>query len=135
MDGRNEVRRGHVQGRGHRRDALRGGAVALSLGHPRPLEKKHHRDGHGAGNKELEQPEEFWIVNHGVAETEEDMKALIVGAGALHAEPLPFLLPMRQASLSRWCFGEGLRSVKPMTRMTIGEYRTPDGGNMPSVFC
>jgi hypothetical protein len=79
--GRNGVRRGHVQGRGHRRDALRGGAVALSLGHPRPLKKTHHRDGHGEGDEELEQLEEFWIVNHGEAETEEDMKALILEQG------------------------------------------------------
>jgi predicted N-acetyltransferase YhbS len=76
----------------------------------------------------------FWIANHGVAETESDMKALILGAGAAHAEPLSFLLPTRQANLFRWCLGEGLKAVKPMTLMTIGTYRTPSGSYVPSVF-
>ena len=76
----------------------------------------------------------FWIANHGVAETEDDMKALILGAGTVNAGPLSFLLPIRQASLFRWCLGEGLKATKPMTLMTIGEYRTPDGSYIPSVF-
>ena len=41
--------------------------------------------------------------NHAVAETEEDMKALLLGAAAMNAEPLSFLLPVRQASFFRWC--------------------------------
>ncbi|HEX6979740.1 MAG TPA: GNAT family N-acetyltransferase [Alphaproteobacteria bacterium] len=76
----------------------------------------------------------FWIVNHGVAETEDDMKALFLGAGAAEAAPLSFLLPTRQASLFRWCLGEGLKAVMPMTLMTIGTYRTPSGSYLPSVF-
>jgi predicted N-acetyltransferase YhbS len=76
----------------------------------------------------------FWIANHGVAETEDDMKALILGAGATHTDPLSFLLPVRQASLFRWCLGEGLKAAKPMTLMTIGEYQTPNGSYIPSVF-
>ena len=76
----------------------------------------------------------FWLANHGVAETEDDMKALILGAAAAHAEPFSFLLPIRQASLFRWCLGQGLKAAKPMTLMTIGEYRTPEGSYIPSVF-
>jgi predicted N-acetyltransferase YhbS len=76
----------------------------------------------------------FWLANHGVAETEDDMKALILGAGAANAQPLSFLLPIRQASLFRWCLSEGLKAAKPMTLMTIGEYRTPEGSFIPSVF-
>ena len=76
----------------------------------------------------------FWIANHGVAETEDDMKALILGAAVVHAEPLSFLLPVRQASLLRWCLSEGLKAAKPMTLMTIGEYQTPNGSYTPSVF-
>jgi predicted N-acetyltransferase YhbS len=76
----------------------------------------------------------FWLANHGVAETEDDMKALILGAGAANAQPLSFLLPIRQASLFRWCLSEGLKAAKPMTLMTIGEYRTPEGSYLPSVF-
>jgi hypothetical protein len=44
----------------------------------------------------------FWLTNHGVAETEADMRALIAGAAA-SAGPVSLLLPVRQASLSRWC--------------------------------
>jgi predicted N-acetyltransferase YhbS len=76
----------------------------------------------------------FWIANHGIAETEDDMKALILGAGAAHKEPLSFLLPLRQASLFRWCLDQGLKAMKPMTLMTLGEYRTPNGSYLPSVF-
>ena len=76
----------------------------------------------------------FWLANHGVAETEEDMKALILGAAAGTTEPLSFLVPLRQAGLVRWCLAEGLRAAKPMTLMSLGEYRTPNGSYMPSVF-
>lgn len=76
----------------------------------------------------------FWIANHGVAEGDEDMKALILGAAALCAEPLSFLLPTRQADLFRWCIDKGFKAVKPMTLMTKGLYRAPDGSYLPSVF-
>ena len=75
-----------------------------------------------------------WLVNHGVAETEQAMRALILGAAAVTSEALSFLLPLRQTSLVRWCLAEGFRAVKPMTLMTLGEYRTPAGSYMPSVF-
>jgi predicted N-acetyltransferase YhbS len=76
----------------------------------------------------------FWIANHGVAESEGDMKDLILGAAAAQSEPLSFLLPVRQASLLRWCLEEGLRPAKPMTLMSMGEYRVPGGSFLPSVF-
>jgi len=74
----------------------------------------------------------FWIANHGVAESESDIQALIVGAAAVG--PVSFLLPTRQTGLFRWCLGQGMKAVKPMTLMTIGQYRAPDGPYMPSVF-
>jgi predicted N-acetyltransferase YhbS len=76
----------------------------------------------------------FWIANHGVAETQDDMKALILGAAALNDEPLSFLLPIRQTGLFRWCLDVGLKAMKPMTLMTIGEYRAPSGSCIPSVL-
>jgi predicted N-acetyltransferase YhbS len=76
----------------------------------------------------------FWPLNHGVAETEADMRALLLGAAALSPEPLAFLLPVRQADLLRWCLAEGLRVVKPMTLMTTGEYREPSGSYFASVL-
>jgi ribosomal protein S18 acetylase RimI-like enzyme len=78
----------------------------------------------------------FWLANHGVAETEADMRALVAGAAAAAAspEPVSLLLPVRQASLFRWCLAEGMRVVKPMTLMAMGEYREPGGVWFPSVF-
>jgi predicted N-acetyltransferase YhbS len=76
----------------------------------------------------------FWPLNHGVAETEEEMKALLLGAGAVSAEPLSFLLPVRQANFFRWCLSEGLRVIKPMTLMVMGEYQEPDGCYFVSVL-
>ena len=76
----------------------------------------------------------FWIMNHGVAETEADMRALISGAGSTSAEPISFLLPTRQASLFRWCLEEGLQVAKPMTLMNMGEYQQPRGYYFPSVL-
>jgi predicted N-acetyltransferase YhbS len=71
--------------------------------------------------------------NHAVADTHEDMEALLLGAAAMNAEPLSFLLPMRQASFFRWCLSEGLRAVMPMTLMAMGKYQKPEGCYLPSV--
>ncbi len=76
----------------------------------------------------------FFPAAYAVAETEEDMNALIAGALGAGDEPASFLLPTRQAGLLRWCLSEGLRPVKPMTYMSIGEYRQPDGCWIPSVL-
>jgi GNAT superfamily N-acetyltransferase len=76
----------------------------------------------------------FFPAAYAVAKTEDDMRALITGALAAGDEPGSFLLPTRQAGLFRWCLSEGLRAVKPMTYMSIGEYRRPDGCWIPSVL-
>ena len=73
----------------------------------------------------------FWPLNHAVAETEEDMQALLLGAGNL--SPIAFLLPTRQTSLFRWCLKHGLRVIKPLTLMAMGEYHEPRGCYLPSV--
>jgi GNAT superfamily N-acetyltransferase len=72
----------------------------------------------------------FFPAAHAVAESERDMLALIAGAGA----PASFLLPARQGELLRACLDAGLRVVKPMTYMTLGEYREPAGAWIPSVL-
>ena len=76
----------------------------------------------------------FFPAAYAVAETEDDMCALIVGALAAVEQPASFLLPARQAGLLRWCLEQGLRVVKPMTYMAIGEYREPGGYWIPSVL-
>jgi Acetyltransferase (GNAT) domain len=76
----------------------------------------------------------FFPAACAVAETENDMRALIMGALAADEAPASFLLPARQAALFRWCLRDGLRVVKPMTYMSMGEYREPDGCWVPSVL-
>jgi predicted N-acetyltransferase YhbS len=75
----------------------------------------------------------FWIMNHGVGETEADVCDLLAGASAAFAEPLALLVPVRRTSLFRWCLANGLRFVKPMTLMAMGEYQDPRGAFWPSV--
>lgn len=74
-----------------------------------------------------------WAQNHGVAETEEDMRALILGMGASMSESVSFLLPIRQTRFFRWCLDQGLRVVKPMTLMAMGDYQEPKGRYFTSV--
>jgi predicted N-acetyltransferase YhbS len=76
----------------------------------------------------------FFPAAYGVAETEDDMCGLIAGTLAGSSEPASFLLPTRQAGIFRWCLSAGLRPLKPMTYMTIGEYREPAGAWIPSVL-
>jgi GNAT superfamily N-acetyltransferase len=75
----------------------------------------------------------FWPMAHGVAETDEDMQALLLGAAAALDQPLAILVPLR-SRLFAWCLGEGLRSVKPMNLMTLGFYQEPRGAWFPSVL-
>ena len=76
----------------------------------------------------------FFPAAHAVAESQEAMAALIAGALAADEHPASFLLPTRQTELFRWCLEAGLRVVKPMVYMTIGEYREPAGAWVPSVL-
>lgn len=75
---------------------------------------------------------ELWALNHAVAENEDDMHALLLGAGN-QCEHLSFLLPTRQTDLFRWCLKQGMKVVKPMTLMSMGDYREPRGCYLPSV--
>jgi GNAT superfamily N-acetyltransferase len=76
---------------------------------------------------------QFWPVNHSVAETEEDMRALLTGASQQCEGPLSFILPTRQATFFRWCLKNGMKAIKPMTLMSMGEYHEPRGCYLPSV--
>lgn len=75
----------------------------------------------------------LWFLNHAVAETEQDLRDLMLGASACTEAPLSFLLPTRQSDLFRWCLGEGFRVLKPMTLMSMGDYQTPKGAYFTSV--
>ena len=76
----------------------------------------------------------FFPAAYAVAETEQDMAALIAGTLATSDTPASFLLPTRQHELFRWSLQAGLRIVKPMTYMVMGEYRRPHGAWIPSVL-
>jgi GNAT superfamily N-acetyltransferase len=76
----------------------------------------------------------FWPLGHAVAEGDEEMQALLAGASAQGGAPLSFLLPTRQAGLFRWCLSRGLRVVKTMTLMAMGEYVEPRGSFLTSVL-
>src|SRR6478735_671686 len=68
---------------------------------------------------------------HSVAETNQDLLALI---GAAAAFPGPgFLVPMRNTELLRWCLAQGLRVFYVMNLMTIGLYSEPRGAFLASV--
>jgi len=73
-------------------------------------------------------------LNHAVADTEEDMKALLLGAASMNTEPLSLLLPVRQASFFRYCLSEGFRAVLPMTLMAMRKYQDPAGCYIPSIL-
>jgi GNAT superfamily N-acetyltransferase len=71
----------------------------------------------------------FW--GHGVAETDDDLKALIVAAPSFGGPG--FLVPARNSAVLQWCLARGLRIVQPMTLMTLGWYQEPSGAYFPSV--
>ncbi len=75
----------------------------------------------------------FWPMAYGVAESEDDMKALLLGAAAAIDEPIALLVPL-QSGLFPWCLEQGLRGVKPMNVMSRGEYQEPRGSWFPSVL-
>ena len=69
---------------------------------------------------------------HAVAETNDDLKALI---GAAESIPGPgVLVPARNGDMIRWCLGRGLRITQMMTLMTMGLYNEPQGAWLPSVI-
>jgi GNAT superfamily N-acetyltransferase len=72
------------------------------------------------------------FLGHAVGESNEDLKALIGDAPAFDGPG--FLLPTRNAELFRWCLGNGLRVVQPMTLMSIGFYNEPAGAFLPSIL-
>jgi len=72
------------------------------------------------------------FFGHAIAETNDDLKALIAAAEAF---PGPgFLVPTRNGDLFRWCLASGLKMVQPMTLMTLGLYNEPSGAYLPSIL-
>ncbi len=72
------------------------------------------------------------FFGHAVAETNEDLKALIAAAPGIAGAG--FLLPSRNGDVFRWCLANGLRVVQPMTLMTMGLYNEPAGAFLSSIL-
>jgi GNAT superfamily N-acetyltransferase len=69
---------------------------------------------------------------HAVAETNPDLQAIIAAADSFGGPGI--LVPSRNAELFRWCLGNGLRVVQPMTLMSLGLYNEPQGAFLPSIL-
>ena len=69
---------------------------------------------------------------HAVAETNQDLKALIGAAPGFPGGG--FLLPTRNGEMFRWCLENRLRLVHQLNLMTIGLYNEPAGAYLPSVL-
>jgi predicted N-acetyltransferase YhbS len=74
----------------------------------------------------------FGYLGHAVAESNEDLQALIAAADNVNGPGI--IVPTRNAELFRWCLNNGLRVFQPMTLMTIGLYNEPTGAYLPSVL-
>jgi GNAT superfamily N-acetyltransferase len=68
---------------------------------------------------------------HAVADTDDDLVALLASAPAFHG--LGILVPSRNSRLMEWCFAGGLRLVQQSTLMTTGLYNEPAGAWLPSI--
>lgn len=69
---------------------------------------------------------------HVVAETTDDLKALIANAPSFMGPG--FLVPSQNGELMRWCLGKGLRLTQMLTLMTKGLYSQPTGAWLPSIL-
>jgi GNAT superfamily N-acetyltransferase len=69
---------------------------------------------------------------HAVAETNDDLSALVASASALVG--LGILVPTRNAEFLRWCLCHGLKILQQSTLMTIGLYNEPTGAWLPSII-
>ena len=75
----------------------------------------------------------FWPMNHGVAESDDDMRALLAGrrGGGRRADRVPRPVALAAVPLVAQ---RRARLVKPMNVMALGEYKEPRGSWFPSVL-
>jgi predicted N-acetyltransferase YhbS len=72
------------------------------------------------------------FFGHGAAECNADMQALIASAESFGGSGI--LIPTRNAELMRWCLGNGLKIVQPLTLMSLGLYNEPAGSWFSSIL-
>jgi predicted N-acetyltransferase YhbS len=96
---------------------------AVAQGVARVVEREGRVTGYACG---------FGYFGHAVAETTDDLKALISSAEEVGGPGI--LVPMRNGELFRWCLESRMRVLQPMTLMTAGMYEEPKGAYLPSVL-
>lgn len=69
--------------------------------------------------------------HHAVAETDDDLCALIASADRI--DPPGIVVPLEDSSVFRWCLAHGLRVFFVMNMMTMGIWQRPAGAYLPSV--
>jgi GNAT superfamily N-acetyltransferase len=69
--------------------------------------------------------------SHSVAETTDDLRALIGAGGAI--EPPGVIVPLSDPELFRWALAQGLRVFFVMNLMSVGMYQEPRGAYLPSI--
>jgi hypothetical protein len=67
---------------------------------------------------------------HSVAETNDDLAALIAAAGEIGTPGI--LVPLDNGDLFRWCLARGLRVFFVVNLMAIGLFQEPRGAYLPS---
>ena len=72
-------------------------------------------------------------LGHGVAESDDDMLALLAGHGATVSDAHSFL-PIRSGELYRRALAAGHRNIKVMNLMALGPYEEPQGSYAPSAM-
>lgn len=72
-------------------------------------------------------------IGHGVAETDDDMLALLAGVGASIPDAHSFV-PLPSGALYRRALAAGHRNQKVMNIMALGPYEAPQGSYCPSVM-
>lgn len=98
--------------------------VLMQLGFPAfVLERAGHVSGYLIGT----------IIGHGVAESDDEMLALLAGLGA-SVPGAQSLVPIRSGELYRRALSAGHRNIKTMNLMALGPYDDPRGTWMPSVM-
>ena len=73
------------------------------------------------------------LIGHGVAESDDEMLALLAGIAATTSGAQAFV-PLRQGALYRRALAAGHRNRKVMNLMTYGPYEEPRGTYCPSVM-
>ncbi len=97
--------------------------VFLALGFPMFVVDRGHVTGYLISS----------ALGHGVAESTDEMLALLAGYGA-NAPGARSFVPIRDGELYRGALAAGHRNIKLMNLMSLGPYEEPQGTYAPSVM-